>query len=44
LLAQLHCIGVVYETYTYKGRKDADWSKLTATQRAVIAWLEDDSG
>ena len=41
-LVLIDAIDLVYETYRYISQEKADLSKLNATQRAVIAWLEND--
>lgn len=40
LLVQLQAIDTVVGTYRYKNAKDADWNKLTATQREIIRQLD----
>jgi hypothetical protein len=42
LWAEMQAIDLVYETWRAYRAENADWTKLTATQRAIIAELEDD--
>ena len=44
LLAQIGAVDLVYSTKVYLDTKGSDWSKLTATQRELIAWLKGNNG
>jgi len=40
VLVQIGAMQTVYDTYTYKKQKDADWSKFSGTQLEIIRSLE----
>lgn len=40
LLAQIEAIDLVVSTYRFIGQEKADWTKLNATQRAIITEFE----
>ena len=44
LLVKIEAIGLVVTTMRFLDQKDADWTKLTATQAALVHWLEADNG
>lgn len=41
LIAQIHAIDTVYNTYRFKTAKNADWTKMTKTQTEIIRWLDE---
>lgn len=41
-LVRIQAIDLAFETFRYLQNEKADWSKLTATQAALIAWLNEE--
>jgi len=43
VLIGIKAIDLVYHTFKYKNSKDANWGKMSVTQRELIKWLENNT-
>lgn len=40
IIVAIRAIDLVVRTFRDKNKKDYDWNKFTATQKALIAWFD----